>query len=424
MLDDCPDLVCVGDPWTSGLVSRALRNVDMRRPGAAQASLLLSRGRRPSTKCSYASKFDRFCFFCDDEQVLVGLEPLCSMPAAPSTVLLYLGYLQAEDKVHASSLQPYLSAINQAHIDFGFPAPAMGHLLRLARRGFAEVEGEATLTTAVRSPLPSAVAFRFLQLGLATDCFYTLRACACLTAQFAWFARADTGVLMRKAHVSLSSAAMSINERTKTIARNQAAPIIRPQDWFFDPANLFMSLQQRWASERRHAETDFYWSLPDENLSSSCWNSSIVNHWLQEILDILDIQPPAGVLWSAHSLRSGGATGAYSIGVDSLIVMRFGLWKCLTSAQIYIDVLALPDVFARLFFGHLLRTDRPLLGPQSVAHGLWAPPGATYRHCVFNAGPRPVVVSITLVDSMLTQSVSSAEILDFNSDLIDAPVRS
>jgi hypothetical protein len=55
---------------------------------------------------------------------------------------------------------------------------------------------------------------------------------------------------------------MSMNERTKTIARNQAAPIISPQDWFYDPANLFMSLHQRWASERGHAETDFYWSLP------------------------------------------------------------------------------------------------------------------------------------------------------------------
>jgi hypothetical protein len=64
--------------------------------------------------------------------------------------------------------------------------------------------------------------------------------------------------------------------------------------------------------------------LPDENLSSSRWNSSIVNHWLQEILDLLDIQPPSVVLWSAHSLRSGGATGAYSISVDSLIVMCFG----------------------------------------------------------------------------------------------------
>ena len=81
-----------------------------------------------------------------------------------------------------------------------------------------------------------------------------------------------------------------MNERTKTIARNQAAPIISPQDWFYDPANLFMSLHQRWASERGHAETDFYWSLPDENLSSSRWNSSIVNHWLQEILNLLDIR--------------------------------------------------------------------------------------------------------------------------------------
>jgi hypothetical protein len=46
------------------------------------------------------------------------------MSAEPATELLFLDYLQQEDKVHASSLQPYMSAINQAHIDFGFSAPA------------------------------------------------------------------------------------------------------------------------------------------------------------------------------------------------------------------------------------------------------------------------------------------------------------
>ena len=94
--------------WTTGLAARALQGVDMYRPGAQQAALLLSRGRRPRTVQGYESKFQRFCAFCEDEQILAGYAPLCPMPAEPATVLIFLGYLQQEDKVHASSLQPYM----------------------------------------------------------------------------------------------------------------------------------------------------------------------------------------------------------------------------------------------------------------------------------------------------------------------------
>jgi len=130
--------------WTTGLAACALRGVDMRRPVATQAAHLLQRGRRPRTIKVYESKFERFCSFCEEEQIEPGFEPLCPMPASRATVVLFLGYLQDEDKVHAASLQPYMSAINQAHINFGFPAPAVGHDVNLARKGFCEVEGEHT----------------------------------------------------------------------------------------------------------------------------------------------------------------------------------------------------------------------------------------------------------------------------------------
>jgi len=52
-----------------------------------------------------------------------------------------MGFLAEEGKVKAGSLQPYLSAINSAHADFGFDKPAQGHWIILARRDFEEVEG-------------------------------------------------------------------------------------------------------------------------------------------------------------------------------------------------------------------------------------------------------------------------------------------
>ena len=120
-----PGQVVPASASKSGLISRALADVDMGRPGAIEAAQLLSQVRRPSTVASeaYAGKFDRFFCFCVQVQIERGFAPLCPMPASESTVLLYLGWLFHEGRLHAASLQLYLSAINQMHIDFGFPAP-------------------------------------------------------------------------------------------------------------------------------------------------------------------------------------------------------------------------------------------------------------------------------------------------------------
>jgi len=184
-------------------------------------------------------------------------------------VLLFLGYLQDKDKVHAALLQPYMSAINQAHIDFRFPAPAMGHDVNLARKGFGEVEVEHTLKTAVRSPLPACVAYEILQLGLRTTNTHTLRRCACLLVAFAWFARADTGILIRCAHVTRQTNCMGLDERTKTVTCHLTVPIWRAQSWEHDPASVFNKLLERWENSQHHAPDDFYWSTSDDNYTDA-----------------------------------------------------------------------------------------------------------------------------------------------------------
>jgi hypothetical protein len=316
-----------------------------------------------------------------------------------------------------------MSAINQAHIDFGFPAPAMGHDVNLARKGFGEVEGEHTLKTAVRSPLPARVAYEILQLGLRTTNTHTLRRCACLSVAFAWFARADTGILMRRAHVTRQADGMGLNERTKTVARHLAAPIWRAQSWEHDPASVFNKLLERWENSQNHAPDDFYWSTSNDDYTDAQWIPSLIGNWLSEILLILNIQPPAGVSWSGHSLRSGGATAAYSIGVDALIVKRFGIWKCLSSAQVYIDVLALPDAAARLFFGHLLR-NRSQDGADSFQQGIWRGHDLSLaRHCTWRAHSDSPMVDITFVRCLSTTRVPRVELSSQvdNADNIDEP---
>jgi hypothetical protein len=159
-----PDQVISGAAAPNGLVARALSCVDIQRPGAREAANLLLLGRRPATTVSYAGKFDRFFRF--HEQIEQGFPPLCAMPALPSTVLMHLGWLSTEDKVHAGSLHPYLSAINQCHIDFGFAALALGHDVCLSRKAFGYVEGQHTLKTSHRGSMPSSVMLQILHLGL------------------------------------------------------------------------------------------------------------------------------------------------------------------------------------------------------------------------------------------------------------------
>jgi len=256
----------------------------MRQPGATQDAHVLQRGRRPRTIKGYESKFERFCSLCEEEQIEPGFEPLCPMTASRATVLLFVGHLQDEDKVHATSLQTYMSVINQAHIDFGFPAPAMGHDVNLARKGFREVEDEHTLKTAVRSPLPARGYYEILQFALRTTNTHTLRRCACLSVPSVWFARVDTGILMRRVHVTRQTDSMGLNKRTKTVTRHLAAPIWCAQSWEHDPASVFKKLE-RWENSQNHAPDDFYWSTSNDDYTDAQWIPFLIGKCVRDPVD-------------------------------------------------------------------------------------------------------------------------------------------
>jgi hypothetical protein len=219
------------------------------------------------------------------EQIEQGFPPLCAMPALPSTVLMYLGWLSTEDKVHAGSLQPYLSEINQCHINFGFAAPALGHDVCLFRKAFGYVEGQHTValktSESQRGTMPSSVMLQILHLGLRTPCTHTLRCCACLVTQFAWFCRSDMSML-RRAHITFQARGISLNERTKTLPRCNAAPVFRTGDTISDAGSLVLRLLLRWELQHPHDSHDLFWSTSEDSYSPSAWGTSIVNTWPQD----------------------------------------------------------------------------------------------------------------------------------------------
>ena len=96
--------------------------------GGSTAMRLAASAREDSTTEGYARHWREFEGWCDEE----GLDPL---PATPQMIFAYVGALVEKGTIAASSLQPYLSAINSYHADYGFDKPALGHLVTAAAPG-------------------------------------------------------------------------------------------------------------------------------------------------------------------------------------------------------------------------------------------------------------------------------------------------
>jgi hypothetical protein len=122
-----------------------LRNVSSLVSGFETDVRLLQGGRRPSTFKSHDQKWFKFENFTSQVQDDAGAPRMSVLPASSQTVVTYLGYLLESGSIRAKSLQPYLSVINVVHNDFEYPPPAYGHLVKLARKGFAELQGSSML---------------------------------------------------------------------------------------------------------------------------------------------------------------------------------------------------------------------------------------------------------------------------------------
>ena len=333
------------------LVRFALGHLDPSAPGVATAGQLLHFSRRTTTVNSYDGKLSKFLDFCGPVQEAAGCPSLCPCPAKPSTILAYLGWLADEGTVHAGSLQPYLSAINSFHADQGLDRPAVGHLVQLARKGFGELEGTLDPDQATRRPLPASAVWSFLRLGMSCSDMHVLRITTCLVLQFCFFARSDTGAQALDQDIILDSAGLSWRERTKTLSRIEPATLTIPRTAPSASAVLALFDRYRAALGPRPAVTPL-WMLPTDRHPP---RSTSVDAWLQEALDLIQLSPPPGVKWSSHSLRSGGATAALSVGVDLASIARWGLWKDFGSLQVYVDPLVAASPEAVTFFGHLLK---------------------------------------------------------------------
>ena len=102
---------------------------------------------------------------------------MSALPASSQTVVAYLGYLLESGTISAKPLQPYLSVINTVQNDFEYPSPVCGHLVKLARKGFAELQGSSMLQLQQVTAFPVDHMFTIVQFGLRPNASNTTFAC-------------------------------------------------------------------------------------------------------------------------------------------------------------------------------------------------------------------------------------------------------
>ncbi|KAK3248975.1 hypothetical protein CYMTET_41575 [Cymbomonas tetramitiformis] len=103
---------------------------------AEEAAEMQAAALQPSTAGNYEGHWRMFVDFCANER-------RDWLPATEETVLLYIAYKLRRRTVRGSSLQPYLSAINNFHEDFGHTGPAKGRAVTRAVKGMTAMQTEA-----------------------------------------------------------------------------------------------------------------------------------------------------------------------------------------------------------------------------------------------------------------------------------------
>eukprot|EP00873_Tetraselmis_striata_P014170 jgi/Tetstr1/434434/TSEL_023534.t1 len=120
---------------------------------------LLSAAWAPTTAASYASCMKQYFRLCEEEK-----RP--ALAADPRTMARYVTWLGNLGTIKASSLQPYLSAVNSFFKDHGREPMAVGDLVSRVRKGRAA--SQVTLNPELmRAPLPARVVLKALTLAKA-----------------------------------------------------------------------------------------------------------------------------------------------------------------------------------------------------------------------------------------------------------------
>ncbi|KAK3276674.1 hypothetical protein CYMTET_15272 [Cymbomonas tetramitiformis] len=336
--------------WRGELGESSLTELAVQMQGAALGD---------KTVGNYRPKARAFMAFCEAESRQW-------LPATGATVRLYIAHMLDKGTVQASNMQPYLSAINNYHEDMGFPGPAKGRAISRAVKGMSRLQVQAAEAAGeeqtVRTWLPARHVSAVHEHGLGLEpvgraATELLRACTYVVFAFVTFGRPETGVSMRREHISITGDDISV-----VLHKEKGRGHVRLRRRLTIPAAGvagLVQLLQRWQQVR-----DACWGqrpVTGSEVQGSYrrlpWEqgklqSAQANGWVQLALGRLGCVPPEGGHFSGHSTRKGACTCARAVGAALEKCCFLGGWSQLSSAiHSYIDPTAVPDEHMEKYFG-------------------------------------------------------------------------
>ena len=282
--------------------------------GADEAARMLTNALADSTAAGYHRHWRRFAAYC-------AAQGCSALPAAPATVVCYLGTLLRGGRISPASLQKYLSPINTRHVDVGLPRPAVGRLIHSARVGFGRlrVRSVGALPLA-RRPLPAPVMWRIVELAYGEPDFgwrvrWAALMAGCLvarrTAEILGLERGDVTVTAAGGlHVQVR---LYKGAERRTRLSRLVFDVPPSRDALPDLPLLVLRRLLADLDARRAPLSRLLFAPPGATRPPT---ADDVTAWLLAALRRLDLSPPPGVKWCSYSTRGGGATALHLCGLS------------------------------------------------------------------------------------------------------------
>jgi hypothetical protein len=317
-------------------------------PGVATAAGLLGQALAPTTSASYQRLWVLFEHFC----LSAGR---CPLPASPATVCAYLGTLFDGGRLRGTSIRPYVAAVGAQHRRLALDDPTAHNLVVMARRGFAAADARRRTGAPLRSAAyPAHAALHCLHAALRAAHGATLRYWAAVAVGFLISARPASIAGLTPDAVRLTPDAVLVELRVFKYGTSGYAPRVSiriPTAGTSDPiCRLFHLLL---------ADTT---TRPDSSWFCIRDLSAAAAAGLRAVAAFA----PPGSHYTPRSLRSGGITAAYAVGVPLERIMRVS--NHASTAVVlrhYLDPLVPPTPAARVFFDRFVHAARALPGPVS-----------------------------------------------------------
>lgn len=321
----------------------------------------------PSTISTYSSRWAQFERFCRQRR-------LRALPAAPETVALFVTSLFASGSVKPDSVGPYISAINTAHRDVLAAEPGGAALVKQVRAGWRRrVCGEPGVQRDRRLPLPASVALRVLRAGLELAQqpmprplkAQLLRPLVFVALTFATLMRAGSAVPLARDDVAVGAVEAVVRPRSikggqlrSVLPSPKRLPKQHCRDLYLLLLHWRVAQNEAFEAARvtppPRAEAGSQWGLPRETLKDA---SKLATQWVEDACARLNVKPPLGGKYTSHSLRKGGASAAYAVGVNLRDLCDLGDWAPGSPVPMkhYIDLSVVACDAARAFFGFRVR---------------------------------------------------------------------